>query len=78
MVNLIAERDVVPELVQTDFTAPRVCVELRRIIPDSEARETMIAAFRDLPTQRLRPGDHAVSASERAAKTVLALMDQQR
>ena len=77
MVNLIAERDVVPELVQTDFTAPRVCVELRRIIPDSEARETMIAAFREVH-QRLRPGDHAVSASERAAKTVLALMEQQR
>ena len=30
MVNLIAERDVVPELVQADFTPQRVCAELRR------------------------------------------------
>ena len=30
MVNLIAERDVVPELVQDDFTPERVCAELRK------------------------------------------------
>ncbi len=45
MVNLIAERDVVPELVQADFTPQRVCAELRRIIPDGEARATMIAGL---------------------------------
>ena len=38
MVNLIAERDVVPELVQAEFTPQRVCAELRRIIPEGEAR----------------------------------------
>src|SRR5262249_55046179 len=38
MVNLIAEQDVVRELVQADFTPQRVCDELRRIIADSPDR----------------------------------------
>src|SRR5271166_1758369 len=74
MVNLIAERDVVPELVQTDFTAQRVCDELRRIIPDGKARETMLADFREV-RQRLHPAESGGNASERAAKAVLSLVE---
>ena len=72
MVNLIAERDVVPELVQSDFTPQRVCQELRRIIPDGEARETMMAGFCEV-RQRLQCGSGG-SASERAAQAVLTVM----
>jgi lipid-A-disaccharide synthase len=72
MVNLIAERDVVPELVQSDFTPQRVCQELRRIIPDGEVRETMMAGFCGV-RQRLQCGSGG-SASERAAQAVLAVM----
>ena len=75
MVNLIAQRDVVPELVQTDFTAQRVCAELQRIIPDGEVRETMLADFREV-RQRLKPVDGGGNASERAAKAVLAIVEQ--
>jgi lipid-A-disaccharide synthase len=75
MVNLIAERDVVPELVQNDFTAQRVCAELRRIIPDGEPRERMMADFRDV-RQRLHPADSGGNGSERAAKAVLSMMEQ--
>ncbi len=74
MVNLIAERDVVPELVQTDFAAQRVCDELRRIIPDGKARETMLADFREV-RQRLHPAESGGNASERAAKAVLSLVE---
>jgi lipid-A-disaccharide synthase len=73
MVNLIAEHDVVPELVQTDFTAQRVCAELQRIVPDGEARETMMAGFHEV-RQRLRPHDSGGNASERAAQAVLSVM----
>ncbi len=45
MVNLIAGRDVVPELVQEDFTPQRVCDELRRILPDGQARTAMMEGF---------------------------------
>jgi len=74
MVNLIAERDVVPELVQTDFAAQRVCDELRRIIPDGKVRETMLADFREV-RQRLHPAESGGNASERAAKAVLSLVE---
>ena len=75
MVNLIAERDVVPELVQADFTAQRVCAELQRIIPDGGAREKMLGDFREV-RQRLQPSDGGGNASERAAKAVLSIMEQ--
>lgn len=75
MVNLIAERDVVPELVQADFTAQRVCAELQRIIPDGEPREKIMADFREV-RRRLQPADDCGAASQRAAKAVLWMMEQ--
>jgi lipid-A-disaccharide synthase len=76
MVNLIAERDVVPELVQTDFTPHRVCDELRRIIPDGPARQAMMEDFLEV-RRRLEPGDSEGNASDRAAQAVLSLIGQQ-
>jgi len=76
MANLIAGRDVVPELVQKDFTAQRVSAELQRIIPDGEAREQMLAGFRET-RQRLQLNGPAGSASGRAAKAVLSVMEPQ-
>jgi lipid-A-disaccharide synthase len=73
MVNLIAERDVVPELVQSEFTPQRVCAELRRLIPEGEARKTMIAGFGEV-RRRLRPSDAGGNASERAAQAVLVML----
>lgn len=75
MVNLIAERDVVPELVQADFTPPRVCTELRRIIPDGEARTAMIQGFHEV-RQRLAANDSGGSASDRAARAVLSIVGE--
>jgi lipid-A-disaccharide synthase len=74
MVNLIAEHDIVPELVQTEFTAQRICAELRRILPDGEVRETMLAGFREV-RRRLQPKDGNRTASERAAVAVLAILE---
>ncbi len=73
MPNLIAERDVVPELVQDDFTPQRVCAELRRIIPDGEARATMMSGFHEVRC-RLQPSQGAGNASQRAARAVLATL----
>ncbi len=73
MVNLIAERDVVPELVQADFTPQRVSTELRRLIPDGEARRTMIHDFQEV-RQRLAANDSGGSASDRAAHAVLSIV----
>jgi lipid-A-disaccharide synthase len=42
MVNLIAGREIVPELIQTNFTAENVVHELNRLIPDGKDRAGMI------------------------------------
>jgi len=70
MVNLIAAEQIVPELIQGNFTAENVAAKLREILPDGPAREKM---ERDLAhvRARLRSGDDPRSAAERAADAVL-------
>jgi lipid-A-disaccharide synthase len=76
MVNLIAERDLVAELVQHNLTAEGVASEMRRLLPDGEARETMLAAFGEV-RQRLANSDtDQASASARAAQKVLAVLQR--
>ncbi len=41
MVNLIAGEEVVPELVQQDFTAEKVVARLKEILPDGAPRNRM-------------------------------------
>ena len=43
MVNLVAGRNVVPELIQDDFTPRAVAAEVRRLLESSAAREEMKA-----------------------------------
>jgi len=73
IVNLIAETDVVPELVQGDFTAERVCSELQRIIPEGEARSAMLEGFREV-RRRLEPQEKNGGASDRVARTILGIV----
>jgi len=75
MPNLIAERDVVPELVQDGFTAERVCAELKSILPEGEARSGMLAGFAEV-RQKLRPSETEGDASTRAASAVLSVLRQ--
>jgi lipid-A-disaccharide synthase len=46
MVNLIVGEQVVPELVQQDFTAERVVGELMKIIPEGDGRQSMLNGLR--------------------------------
>ena len=69
MVNLIAERRVVPELIQEDFTAEAVARELHRLLTDSVAREQM---KRDLAEVRARLGPGG--AIERAAEIIAGML----
>jgi lipid-A-disaccharide synthase len=74
MPNLIAEREVVPELVQDELTAERVASELKRLIPQSGARSAMIEGFCDI-RHRLSAETSNLQASQRAARAVLAALD---
>ena len=68
MPNLIAGREVVPELIQDDFTAENVVRELNKIIPDGPDRERMLAGLAEVRA-KLKPAD--LPAAERAARVLL-------
>jgi lipid-A-disaccharide synthase len=70
MVNLIAGKPAVPELMQNDFTPDRVSAEILRLLNDQSARESL---RRDLAEVRLRLGPPG--AVERAADAILQLVD---
>ncbi len=76
MVNLIAGREVVPELVQKDFTAANVAAKLREIIPDGPARDRMVAGLTEV-REKLRAGSDR-PAPERAAEAVLAALGRNK
>src|SRR5260370_22992277 len=83
MVNLIAEEDIVPELVQHDFTAARVAASLNEILPDGPARERMLEGLASVKARRQAPVAGAGAAShpaDRAAEIILnlAIRDERR
>jgi len=77
MVNLIAGEEVVPELVQQDFTAQNVVARLQEILPDGPARDRMLEGLAQVRT-RLRPpvaaGEAAQRPADRAAEIVLEIL----
>jgi lipid-A-disaccharide synthase len=77
MVNLIAGGQVVPELVQHDFTAGKVVAQIKEILPDGPARDRMQEGLSEVKA-RLRPPQGAGEGStqhpaDRAAVIILAL-----
>jgi lipid-A-disaccharide synthase len=74
MVNLIAGREVVPELVQSEFTAGNVVARLSEVLPFGPAREKMIQSFAEVKL-RLK-GASAEQPAEKAADAILGLMQR--
>ena len=78
MVNLIAGKRVVPELIQNDFTAANIVQHMKRLLPDGAARESMmeeLAAIRNVLNARPRgPTDESRGAVERVAEIALEEM----
>ena len=73
MVNLIAGEQVVPELVQHDFTAEKVIAQIKEILPDSPSRNRMLEGLLQVKA-RLRAPEGAVQhPADRAAEIILAL-----
>ena len=75
MVNLIAGEEVVPELVQQDFTVEKVVNKLNEIIADGAARNKMIAGLAEVGARLRGPGEGANRQErhpvDRAAEAVL-------
>ena len=74
MVNLIAGEEVVPELVQQDFTAEKVVAKLNEVIADGPARNKMVAGLDGVRTRLRGPGKDQRHPVDRAAEAVLAVL----
>jgi lipid-A-disaccharide synthase len=78
MVNLIAGEEVVPELVQQDFTAEKVVTKVNEIIAHGPARNKMIAGLAGVKA-RLRGLAHDERHPvDRAAEAVLLVLGARR
>ena len=69
LVNLIADREIVPEMLADKFTVDGIAQELRAILPGGEGREPMLSAYREV---RERLGSD--SAPARAAHIMVDLL----
>jgi lipid-A-disaccharide synthase len=78
MVNLIAGEEVVPELVQQDFTATNVVRKVNEIMVDGPARERMIAGLALVKARLRGPSEEHQRPVDRAAETVLSVVDRNR
>jgi len=78
MVNLIAQKRVVPELIQHDFTAQNIVQQLMPLLPDGPARESMKIELAAIRTALLMPVDKArgdqPGAIARAAQIIIEEM----
>jgi lipid-A-disaccharide synthase len=78
MVNLIAGEEVVPELVQHDFTADKVVTRLNEIIADGLVRNKMIAGLAGVKARLRGPIQDERHPVDRAAAAVLAVLGASR
>jgi lipid-A-disaccharide synthase len=74
MVNLIAEEEVVPELVQHKFTAENIVAEMNRIIPDGEPRTRMIGRLAMVKARLKQGRGGGEHPSELAAEIILKMI----
>jgi len=69
IVNLIAGERIVPELIQSDFNAPRMIQESELILNDRSKRESIVLKLSKLRKQLGQPG-----ASDRVAALALSMI----
>ncbi len=78
MVNLIAQKRVITELIQSDFTASNIVSQLQPLLPDGPPRQSMMKELAELRgTLRARPKSAAqpsAGAIARVAEVVLELL----
>lgn len=78
MVNLIAGKQIVPELVQHDFTAANVGACLQQLLPEGSARSRMLQDLEQVKAKLRSPESgaepHAQHPADRAAAIILAML----
>ncbi len=81
MVNLIAGEQIVPELVQHDFTPQNVVARLQEILPDGPARTRMLEGLTKVKAQLRAPEGNLKSSPSQppadcAAEIILAMLQR--
>jgi lipid-A-disaccharide synthase len=74
MVNLIAGEEVVPELVQRDFSAEKLVTNLNEIIAEGPARNKMIAGLAEVRVRLRGPRRDEQHPVDRVAEAVLRVL----
>lgn len=69
LVNLVAGREVVPELVAEQMTVAACCAHLTAILPGGAAREAQLQGYEDVAARLGEPG-----APQRAASQIIACL----
>ena len=77
MVNLVAGREVVPELIQDNFTAPHIVLRLRPLLHDEEARKAMQSSLRQVAAL-LRSPLNKETAIDQVASIAMQLVSRSR
>ncbi|MGC2163536.1 MAG: lipid-A-disaccharide synthase [Silvibacterium sp.] len=81
MVNLIAGRRAVPELIQSDFTAENLVLHLQPLLHDEQARTGMQTSLRQisdmLKAKGSPAGDSGEAAIDRVAEVAAQMLHQQ-
>jgi lipid-A-disaccharide synthase len=75
MVNLIAGKEIVPELIQDDFTAENVVARLKEIIPDGPARDKMLAGLKEVKDRLSRKDGNQLHPADRASEAIFKLLE---
>jgi lipid-A-disaccharide synthase len=71
MVNIMAGKEVVPELIQADFTAERVVSKTRALLENRETRDRIVRKLVTLREKLGTPG-----AADRVANIAMSMMDK--
>jgi len=74
MVNLIAGKEIVPELVQQDFTAENVIAQVNKILVDGQLRTRMVEGLATVRTLLRGSNSDGLHPAERAAEAVETLL----
>ena len=64
MVNLVAERRVAAELIQTDMTPERIAAESLRLLEDADARQHMRAELAEIANKLASHRDPMETAAD--------------
>jgi len=73
IMNLLADREIVPELLQADCTPERLAATLAPLLTNAHAAESQRQAFRDVLARLAVPN---ATPSDAAAAAVLGMLDQ--